>query len=132
MSTKYHYYSYLQTDDKEINLTACSDSDTGINAWNSRYALRKAAEESVRRLHAYSTNRSWRSRTARASSLTEHGPKRHAGLTCALSEHLRSDYKQEMGVWILCMHVVSPSKGYIFAKHAKDLQNCRGGVRWTH
>ena len=32
MSTKYHYYSYLQTDDNEINLTACSDNDTGMNA----------------------------------------------------------------------------------------------------
>ena len=47
MSTKYLYYSYLQTDVKKINLTAYSDNDTGINAWNSRYALRKAAEERV-------------------------------------------------------------------------------------
>ena len=31
MSTKYHYYSYLQTDYKKINLTAYSDKD--INAW---------------------------------------------------------------------------------------------------
>ena len=30
------------------------------------------------------------------------------------------------------MHVVSPSKGYIFATHAKDLQRCRRGVRWIH
>ena len=36
MSTKYHYYSYLQTDDNEINLTACSNNKTGIDAWNSR------------------------------------------------------------------------------------------------
>ena len=60
MSTKYLYYSYLQTDDKEINLTAYSDNDTRINAWNSRYALRKAAEGRVRRLHSYATNRLWR------------------------------------------------------------------------
>ena len=60
MSTKSHYYSQLQTDDKEINLTACSDNDTGINAWNSRYSLRKAAQGRVRRLNAYATNRSWR------------------------------------------------------------------------
>ena len=45
MSTKYHYYSYLQTDDNEITRTACSDNDTGIDAWNSRYALRKAAKD---------------------------------------------------------------------------------------
>ena len=60
MSTKYHYYSYLQTDDNEINLTACSDNDTGIDTWNSRDALRKAAEGRVRCLHACATNRSWR------------------------------------------------------------------------
>ena len=76
MSTKYLYHSYLQTDVKKINLTAYSDNNTGINAWSSRYALRKAAEGRVRRLHAYATNRSWRWKTARASSLTEHGPKR--------------------------------------------------------
>ena len=35
MSTKYLYYSYLQTEYKKINLTACSDKDMGINAWNS-------------------------------------------------------------------------------------------------
>ena len=58
MSTKYLYYSYLQTEYKKINLTAYSDKD--INAWNSRYALRKAAEGRVRRLHAYATNRSRR------------------------------------------------------------------------
>ena len=44
MSTKYNCYSYLQTDDNEIHLTACSDNDTGIDAWNPRYALRKAAK----------------------------------------------------------------------------------------
>ena len=60
MSAKYLYYSYLQTEYKKINLTAYSDKDIGINAWNSRYALRKAAEGRVRRLHAYATNRSWR------------------------------------------------------------------------
>ena len=60
MSTKYHSYSYLQTDDNEINLTACSDNVTGIEAWNSRYALHKAAEGRIRCLHAYATNRSWR------------------------------------------------------------------------
>ena len=129
MSTKYHYYSYLQTEDKEINLTACSDNDTGIDAWNSRYALRKAAKGRVSRLHAYARNRSWRCGTTRASSLTGHGTKRHAQLTCALSEHLRSDCNQEVGFWLLRMHVVSPSKGYISATHAKDLQRCRGGVR---
>ena len=52
MSTKYLYYSYLQIDDKKINLTAYSDNDIGINTWDSRYALRKAAEGCVRRLHA--------------------------------------------------------------------------------
>ena len=31
MSTKYLYYSYLQTEYKKINLTAYSDKD--INAW---------------------------------------------------------------------------------------------------
>ena len=61
MSTKYLYYSYLQTEYKKINLTAYSDDkDIGINAWNSRYALRKAAEGCVRRLHAYATNIKWR------------------------------------------------------------------------
>ena len=60
MSTEYLYYSYLQTEDKKINRTAYSDNYIGTNAWNSRYALRKAAEGRVRRLHAYSTNRSWR------------------------------------------------------------------------
>ena len=60
MSTKYHYYSYLQTDDNEINLTACSDNDTGIDKWNSRYSLRKTAKRRVSRLHASATNRSWR------------------------------------------------------------------------
>ena len=59
MNTKYHYYSYLQTDDNEINLTACSDNDTATDAWNSRYALGKAAKGRVRRLRAYATNRSW-------------------------------------------------------------------------
>ena len=59
MSTKYLYYSYLQTDVKKINLIAYSDNDTGINAWNSKYALRKAAEGRVRRLHSYATSRSW-------------------------------------------------------------------------
>ena len=34
MSTKYLYYSYLQTNDKKINLTAYSDIDIGINTWN--------------------------------------------------------------------------------------------------
>ena len=34
MSTKYLYYSYLQTEYKKINLTAYSDNDIGINAWN--------------------------------------------------------------------------------------------------
>ena len=40
MITKYIYYSYLQTEYKKINLTAYSDKDIGINAWNSgtRYA----------------------------------------------------------------------------------------------
>ena len=52
MSTKYLYYSYLQTEYKKINLTAYSDKDIGINAWNSRYGLRKAAEGRVRRLRA--------------------------------------------------------------------------------
>ena len=78
MSTKHHYYSYVQTDDNEINLTACSNNETGIDAWNSRYALQKAANGLVSRLHAYAMNRSWRWCTTRASSLTEHGPKRHA------------------------------------------------------
>ena len=36
MSTKYLYYSYLRTEYKKINLTAYSDKDIGINAWNSR------------------------------------------------------------------------------------------------
>ena len=31
MSMKYHFYSYVQTDDNKINLTACSDNDTGID-----------------------------------------------------------------------------------------------------
>ena len=31
MSTNYVYYSYLQTEDKKINLTAYSDNDIGIN-----------------------------------------------------------------------------------------------------
>ena len=48
MSTKYLCYSYLRTDNKEINLTAYSDNDIGINVWNSGYALRKAAEGCVR------------------------------------------------------------------------------------
>ena len=60
MSTKYLYYSYLHTEYKKINLTAYSDKDIWNNAWNSRYALRKAAEGRVRRLHTYATNRSWR------------------------------------------------------------------------
>ena len=60
MSTRYPYFSYLHTGDNEINLTACSDNDTGIDAWNSRYALRKAAKRRVSCLHAYTTNRSWR------------------------------------------------------------------------
>ena len=127
MSTKYHYYSYLQTDEDEIKLTACSDNDSGIDAWNSRYALRKAAKRRVSRLHAYATNRSWRSGTRRAGSLTEHDQKRHAQLTCALSEHLSSDYNQEMGVWILGMHVTSPSKGYIFCNARKGLAALQGG-----
>ena len=127
MSTKYLYYSYLQTDYKKINLTAYSDKDIGINVWNSRYALRKAAKGRVRRLHAYATNRSWRWRTARASSLTEHDPKPHAQLTCAIPEHLRSDHKQEVGVRILRMHVVSPSKGYIFCDARKGLAALHGG-----
>ena len=48
MNTKYHYYSYVQTGDNEpqwINMTPSNDNDTGIYAWNSRYALRKAAKE---------------------------------------------------------------------------------------
>ena len=45
MSTKYHYCSYLQTDDNEINLTAYSENDIGIDAWNSTYGLRKAAKD---------------------------------------------------------------------------------------
>ena len=49
---KYHYHSYLQTDDSEINLTACSSNDTGIDAWKPRYMLRKAAKERVSRSHA--------------------------------------------------------------------------------
>ena len=60
MSTKYHYHSYLQTDDNKMSLTACSDNDTGIEAWNSRYALRKAAKARISRPRAYATNRSWR------------------------------------------------------------------------
>ena len=32
MITNYLYYSYLQTDNKRINLTAHSDNDIGINA----------------------------------------------------------------------------------------------------
>ena len=72
MSTKYHYYSYLQTADNEINLTACSNNDTWIHAWNSRYALCEGAKGRVSRLHAYATNRSWRC------------AKQHAQLSCAL------------------------------------------------
>ena len=60
MSTKYPYHSYLRTEYKKINLTAYSDKDIGMDARISRYALRKAAEGRVRRLHAYATNRSWR------------------------------------------------------------------------
>ena len=59
MSRKYHYYRYMQTDDNKIGLTACSDNGTGIDAWNSRYTLRKAAKKPVSRLHAHATNRSW-------------------------------------------------------------------------
>ena len=32
MSTKYIYYSYLQTEYEKISLTAYSDKDIGINA----------------------------------------------------------------------------------------------------